>query len=467
MSTRRPRARRAPSPASTAAGGCRAPRARPRRSSPGSTCTGSGGSSPRSSPSSPAAIRPPSARYGFALASAAFSSTFVDASSAPANTDGTRTGASRLSWPQQVNAPAQYCGTMRRYELKLGAVRPQSAGQVREHARDERARLGREAVGRGGVVEAVPRARRVPQREVDVAAVAGVVRPRLRRERGDEAVPRRDAADRLAHEQLLVGRLQRRRVRGRDLVLAVAELGVVLLELDALRVERRDEVVDVVLRRGRADRREAEAGVDRHVRAVDLRRERELVLERHLEHSAALGQPRLHPLEERALAHGRRLAVEADVVGQHRAGVGRVRQDAERVEVGHEPHLADRPHALDRLQLVERRSSPACRPSARCRCAGAPPGRAARSPSRAPCRRCRTRGSGRAAGPPRPPAGRPRRRPSDRRVGDRRSPRRRRAGRTAGLSAVVVRNWTNANISTTPAMRPPMWPPREIDERRT
>ena len=51
----------------------------------------------------------------------------------------TRTGASRLSWPQQANAPAQYCGTMRWYELKLGAVSPQRPGQVLEHAGDERA----------------------------------------------------------------------------------------------------------------------------------------------------------------------------------------------------------------------------------------------------------------------------------------------------------------------------------------
>ncbi len=79
----------------------------------GSTSTGSGGSSPRSSPSRPAAISPPTARYGFELASAAFSSALVDASSIPRNTDGTRTGASRLSCPQQTNAPAQYCGMIR------------------------------------------------------------------------------------------------------------------------------------------------------------------------------------------------------------------------------------------------------------------------------------------------------------------------------------------------------------------
>ena len=63
------------------------------------------------------------------LASADLSSTFVEASSEPQKSDGTRTGASRLSWPQHVNAPAQYWGTMRWYELKLGAARPQRPGR--------------------------------------------------------------------------------------------------------------------------------------------------------------------------------------------------------------------------------------------------------------------------------------------------------------------------------------------------
>ena len=79
----------------------------------GSTSTASGGSSSRSTPSRPAAISPPSAMYGLQLASQVFSSRLVDDSSAPQNVDGTRTGASRLSRPQQVKAPAQNCGTRR------------------------------------------------------------------------------------------------------------------------------------------------------------------------------------------------------------------------------------------------------------------------------------------------------------------------------------------------------------------
>ena len=140
----------------------------------------------------------------------------------------------------------------------------------------------------------------------------------------------------------------------RDLLLAVPELGVVLLEHDPLRLERCGELVDVVLRRRRRDRREAERRVDRHVPALDARRERELVLERRPQGQPAPREPLLHPLEEGALAHGCRFAVERDVIGEHGAGVRRVREDAKRLEVRHETHLADRAHPLHRLELVER-----------------------------------------------------------------------------------------------------------------
>ena len=164
---------------------------------------------------------------------------------------------------------------------------------------------------------------------------------------------RGDAADRLAHEQLLVRPAQRRRVRGGDLVLAVPELRVVLLEPDLLGVECRRQVVDVVLRRGGADRREAEPRVDRDEPSVDPGRERELVLECDLEPLAALGQTVFHPLQERALAC-RGIAVELHVVDEHGAHPRRVRKNAKRVRVGNEPDLTDRPHAFDRLELVER-----------------------------------------------------------------------------------------------------------------
>ncbi len=156
-----------------------------------------------------------------------------------------------------------------------------------------------------------------------------------------------------AHEDLLVGRAKRRGVARGDLVLAVPELRVVLLEHDSLCVERLGELVEIVLRRGRADGREAQTGVDRDELTVDARRERELVLERYLESQVPLREPLLHPLEERALADRRRRAVQRDVVDEHRARVRRIGEHSERVGIGHETNLADGSHAVDRLQLVE------------------------------------------------------------------------------------------------------------------
>src|SRR5690606_24972746 len=68
---------------------------------------------------------PPSARYGFAVASLVFSSKRCGTDLAPK----TRTAASRLSMPQAANAPAQKCGLMRRYEEFVGTVSAQRAGR--------------------------------------------------------------------------------------------------------------------------------------------------------------------------------------------------------------------------------------------------------------------------------------------------------------------------------------------------
>src|SRR5262249_44579271 len=119
---------------------------------------------------------------------------------------------------------------------------PAQRGQVDKDTREERTGLAREQVVRLRVVEAVALA--LPEREVDVTAVARAAGPRLGRERGDEAELRGDAADRLSHEDLLVDRAQRGGVSGGDLLLPVAELRVVLLERDVLPVERLGERVD-------------------------------------------------------------------------------------------------------------------------------------------------------------------------------------------------------------------------------
>ena len=255
------------------------------------------------------------------------------------------------------------------------------------------------------VVEEVAGAVEAPEREVDVAAVARRVGPRLRRQRGDVAELRRDAADRLADEELLVGGRERRRMPGRDLLLAVAELRVELLQRDALPVERRRRArrrsparPSSRSSRSRGSRRPAgsrpspaTASVNSFSKAASSTAPR----------SASRACCRFRN-ERWQTAAGR--AVEPDVVDEQRPGMRRVGQHAERVEIGDEPDLADRAHPLDRLQLVEpvhrlhrdrqHRSPPR----------GARRARGAPTPWRARCRRSRTRGSGRAGAPPRRPA---------------------------------------------------------------
>ena len=350
--TRRPRARPAPPPASPAAGGCRA-LALVVGSVAGSTSTGSGSFEPALEPVEPAAISPPSARYGLQLASAALSSTFVDASSMPRKTDGK---------PQRrlavVVPPARERARPRlrrdagvRVEARRGE--PAQAGQVLEHAGEERAPSA-EKWG-AGVVEAVAPPLAVPEREVDVAAVAGGVRPRLRRERGDEPMARGDAADRLAHHELLVGGLQRRAVGRRQLLLAVPELGVVLLErgCPAPRGPRRGRRRSPATRSCRWSR---SRGSSRPART----RRRRLVASENSFSNATSSTRRARPAAPPSASGtpagqtGAGVAVErswstsmAPVGGAY----GRTRNVS---GIGDEADLADRPHPLHRLQLVER-----------------------------------------------------------------------------------------------------------------
>src|SRR5262249_23747216 len=114
------------------------------------------------------------------------------------------------------------------------------------------------------------------------------------------------------------------------------------------------KLLDVALRGRHPYGREAERGVDRNKLAVFPDREGELVLEGDLQPKSALGQASDLLLEKGPLANRSRLAVEPDMVGNQRGRRVRVGKLAIGVEVGNEPHFADRPHAVDRLQLVER-----------------------------------------------------------------------------------------------------------------
>ena len=74
---------------------------------------------------------------------------------------------------------------------------------------------------------------------MDVRSVAGLIDERLGRERGPEAVAVSDGPHGLPIEDLAIGGFERRRVADRELLLAVAELRVVLLDRNPLRPRAR------------------------------------------------------------------------------------------------------------------------------------------------------------------------------------------------------------------------------------
>ena len=395
----RRRARRAPRPGSRASARSRARRARRRAASPGRPATGSGGSSPRSRPSRPGGDqRRPARGRGCSWRPQAFSSAFVDGSSDPRNGEATRTGASRLSSPQHTNAPAQKL----RHDPVVGVE----------------ARRGQRAQARAGAAS-------TPAMN-DARLVRQPVRARERRRSGcaspshsekwtwqplpalsghgfgasDATSPCRAATPRIVSRTSSCSSAawSAGACAGRDLLLAVAELGVVLLERDPLGVERRGQVVDVVLGRPSSPIVEKHRpAVDRLVRAVDRAGERELVLERR---PACAGRARRAARSIRL--RNERWQTAAGIPSSPIMSVsttpvcGAYGSTRNVLGVGDEPHLADRPHARRPAGAGRASSSPASRRSGRCPLSSRPPRPwRARRLARGSCRRCRTRGSGR------------------------------------------------------------------------
>ena len=193
----------------------------------------------------------------------------------------------------------------------------------------------------------------VPQAEVDVRAVAGLVGPGLGRERRVKAVVVGHVAHGLAVVDLVVGGAQRVGMADRQLLLPMAELGIVLVDAHALRFERGDDVVDHARRERHARGREAQRLVERHERAVGLlARQAELDLEHGLRAEALGRAGRDLALEERARAGLPGRAVVVEHVDGHGRAVRRVGQDLERLGVRHESDLADRAHAVDGGELI-------------------------------------------------------------------------------------------------------------------
>jgi hypothetical protein len=160
---------------------------------------------------------------------------------------------------------------------------------------------------------------------------------------------------------VVVGGTQRVGVPDGELVLAVAELGVVVLDLQALLLHRRDQLHDERVPLVEAGRGVAQAVVDGDEPVRDARRggrhlpvaDAELGLERGLHPVTLAGQFGQGLLEERPRARLPRRPVGLDQVREHRAGARRVGKSDKRFRVRHDPDLADRPHPGYRLQLVQ------------------------------------------------------------------------------------------------------------------
>ena len=211
-------------------------------------------------------------------------------------------------------------------------------------------------------------------------------RPRLGRERGDQAVGGWRRARIVSRtSSCSSAACSAGACAGRDLLLAVAELGVVLLEHDPLRLERRRRarrrspataVMPIVEKHS--------ARVDRHV----ARRRPTVASENSFSNATSQRRPRsasrsLHPLQERALADRRRVAVEADR-GRRASRPCAARTAAPGTCRGRARGGPRRPAPCRAPAGAGRGcSSPASRPSGRCRSRSGPRGRGGWTPCRA------------------------------------------------------------------------------------
>ena len=102
---------------------------------------------------------------------------------------------------------------------------------MRQHAANEVIAQGAELDSVSGIVEQIALARVIPQTEMDVGAIAGLIGKRFGRQRGEESMPMRHAAHGIAKGQLIVGSAQTRGVTYGEFLLSRAQFRVVLLYL--------------------------------------------------------------------------------------------------------------------------------------------------------------------------------------------------------------------------------------------
>ena len=164
----------------------------------------------------------------------------------------------------------------------------------------------------------------------------------------------RHPADCLSVQDVMVGRFQGGRVTNGQLLLAPAQLGVVLLDRHPLGFERGDDFIDHGGGHVHAGRGEAATVIDRGEELAVFDGQRPFGLEgRNQGEVVLVGGAGDHALEETAPIGGVGLAIQRLHVDEDGARVRRVGGDGEGGRVRHQPDLANRTHAVDAGQVVE------------------------------------------------------------------------------------------------------------------
>ena len=152
---------------------------------------------------------------------------------------------------------------------------------------------------------------------------------------------------------MIVGGAQRRRVPDAQLLLPMPQLGVILLHLQPLDLQRIHHIVNNILRESHSDAVVVQRFVHRYKAVAVLTRQIPLRFHCCPESNAHCGGARQRPFQKIPRAGVPGLPVGAYQIRQHQGPFGRIRQDGKSVGVGYQPHLPHRPHSRHRQQPVQ------------------------------------------------------------------------------------------------------------------
>src|SRR5262249_23264778 len=141
----------------------------------------------------------------------------------------------------------------------------------------------------------------------------------------------------------------------RDLLLARAEFGHELLDLDTLLLQRDDNVINNPSRSIEPNATVAQTAVERLIASGGHTGEIKLVLHCCLHDDPHLLGSSDHTLEEGTWTGCPRLVVQSDHIAEHHAATGSVWENHKGAGIRHQAKFPDWPHALDGSQCVDAR----------------------------------------------------------------------------------------------------------------